>query len=69
VTDQPLSDQHLIDLQTKLSHQEHVLEELQAIVYEQGKAIATLEAKVTRLLGLAEGSLEIGPGNDPPPHY
>lgn len=67
-----MSEQRLIDLEVKISHQEMTIEALQAASYEQQKTIDRLEQGLARLTkrfeGLGEGP-EIGPANEKPPHY
>ena len=68
-----MSDQHLIDLEIKISHQEIAIEELRETVFKQQVMIDKLEKSLEimndRLKGVADGGFEIGPGNDKPPHY
>ena len=68
-----MNDQRLIDLETKISHQEMAIEVLQQASYEQQKTIERLEHGIKRLGKLVEGAgddgLEIGPANEKPPHY
>lgn len=68
-----MSDQRLIDLEIKISHQEHAIETLQQLAYEQHKVIEKLEAKLDALTkrfdGASEGGPDIGPANEKPPHY
>jgi uncharacterized coiled-coil protein SlyX len=62
----------LIDLETKISHQEVAIDELKQTVFEQHIAIEKLEKELKRLndrlSGIDSGPV-IGPGNDKPPHY
>lgn len=62
-----------IDLETKIAHQELLLEELSQVLYEQQKTIDKLEARLTllskRMDEAVEGGPEVGPANQKPPHY
>jgi len=66
-------DQHLIELEVKISHQEIAIEELKQITFEQHRQIEALEKEVKRLKERMDsgdiGVTTIGPGNDKPPHY
>jgi len=68
-----MSDARLIELETKLAHQEHAVEILQQTLYEQQKDIARLETALTRLSRLFEasgvGNPDLGPHDERPPHY
>lgn len=68
-----MNEQRLIDLEIKISHQEATIEALQTSAYEQQKDINRLEKCLQRLTkqfeSLARGDAEIGPANEPPPHY
>ena len=69
--DEPMSE--LIELQTKIAHQEMAIEILQQTVFEQHSAIEKLQKNVKRLTDRFEGVVgagpEVGPGNEKPPHY
>ena len=68
-----IMDAHLIELETKIAHQEIAIEELKQTTFEQHRAIETLEKELKRLKDRLDagdvGSTNIGPGNDKPPHY
>lgn len=67
-----MTEQRLIDLETKIAHQEHLLEELNEVIYQQQKTIDKLEATISSLAkryqDLLVGGDEIRP-NEKPPHY
>lgn len=67
------SEQRFIDLESKIAHQDHLMEELHLVIYEQQKTIDKLEEKFTvlvkRLKDSAVGEVEIGSANEKPPHY
>lgn len=68
-----MSEDRIIDLEVKISHQEIAIETLQQLAYEQHKIIEGLEGKIARLSNklenFIEGGAEIGPANEKPPHY
>ena len=68
-----MSENRMNDLESKLAHQEHLLEELNQVIYQQQKAIDTMELKlnllIQRLKDVAGGAGDIGPANEKPPHY
>lgn len=68
-----MTEDRLMILEVKISHQEITIETLQQLVYEQHKTIEALEAKFARmnrkLENFMEGGSEIGPANERPPHY
>jgi SlyX protein len=66
-----MSDQRLIELETKFSHHESIIEELQKTLFEQYRVIENLEKKLKVLSERVDGTdkAEIGPANEKPPHY
>jgi SlyX protein len=66
-----MSEQRLIELETKFSHQESIVEELQKALYDQYKFIENLEKKLKLLTERFDGAAkpDIGPGDEKPPHY
>jgi SlyX protein len=67
-------EERLIALEIKISHQEASLDTLQELVYDHEKTIAKLEALVARQQKrfddmVRDGGADIGPADDPPPHY
>ena len=68
-----MTEQRMISFEIKISHQEHAIEVLQQIVYEQQKTIDTLQLQIQhvakRLNSDVQGRNEIGPANEKPPHY
>ena len=63
---------HLIELETKISHQEIAIDELKQTVFDQHIAIEKLVKDFKRLSDRIEGidgGHTVGPGNDKPPHY
>ncbi|MGZ3771630.1 MAG: SlyX family protein [Bdellovibrio sp.] len=67
-----MTEQRFIDLETKIAHQEYLIEELNQTVYQQQKIIdkleSTLETLIKRYQELVEGGNEIRP-HEKPPHY
>lgn len=67
-----MDEERLTDLETKFSHQEKALDELQNALYDQALTIEKLE-KALKLLkerfdGETSGANQIA-GNEKPPHY
>ncbi len=67
------TEERLVDLESKLSHQELALEDLQRAYYEQQKDISRLEAALKRLVAQLENAaasdVERPAANEKPPHY
>lgn len=68
-----MTEERIINLETKLTHQEDTLEQLSQVLYEQQKTIDKLELLLTKLTQklvevIGEGDSEIR-GNEKPPHY
>ncbi|HKB59198.1 MAG TPA: SlyX family protein [Gallionellaceae bacterium] len=69
-----MSEERLVNIETKIAFQEDVIEELNKTIYQQQKKLerleATCEALARHLSSLAESVNEIAPGgNERPPHY
>ena len=65
-----MSDQRLIDLETKISFQEVLIEDLQKIVNDQYLSLEKIEKHVKLLENKIEaGSESSAPKNEKPPHY
>jgi len=67
-----MSEQRFIDLETKMTHQEYLLEKLNKIVCQQQDQIDRLEETLLILgkrLHEAQAGPEVGPANEKPPHY
>ncbi len=68
-----MSDDRLMDIETKLAFQEHTIEELNGVVIEQQKEIDQLKKAVEYLLDkmelLVDTNMERAPADDKPPHY
>ncbi len=68
-----MEEDRLVDIEIKLTRQEDLLDTLNQTVFRQQERIQELE---TLCLGLAQrlkevqqGLAEVGPANEPPPHY
>ena len=62
----------LIDLQTRVAHQEHTLIQLDQVITRQDELIARLEARVSHLVERLDAAGEGTPGDpaaERPPHY
>lgn len=67
-----MDDQRFIDIETKASYQEKLLEELHLALYAQQKTIDRLQnqmAEIRKRTDEAAPESEIGPANQKPPHY
>jgi SlyX protein len=70
---EPSAEKRFIDIETKILHQEIILEDLHKVVVDQQEKLQNLEATlavlVKRLRNSSSGEHEIGPHNEKPPHY
>lgn len=68
-----MTEERLIDIETKLSYQEDLLQDLNKTLYEQQKRIDRLEAVCESLVKhvreLTDGAAAAGPASERPPHY
>lgn len=68
-----MTEDRLIDIETKLSHQEYLVEELNKLVYRQQQKIDQLdklcEALIQHVKELSDGAAEQRTTNETPPHY
>ena len=62
-----MNEERLIEIEIKIANQEHLLEQLNTVMYEQQKTIDRLEKSLKELE--KANQLEIGPHNVKPPHY
>ena len=62
------TEQRLIELEVKFSHQDLLIEELRQTLHEQYLAIEKLEKNLKVLTDQIKGSEDIR-GNEKPPHY
>jgi SlyX protein len=66
-----MNEERIIELETKLAHQELAIEELQNSVFEQQRTIEAMEKALKQVTDQLKGvgASDIGPGNEKPPHY
>ena len=68
-----MSEERFIDLETKLAHQDQLLNELNDVVTGQQAKLMQLEelckALIQRVRSVGEGIGESDPGDETPPHY
>lgn len=63
------NEQRFINLETKISHQDMMLEELHEVLYKQQAEITALQKKLKVLEEQFSSSNEIRPAGEKPPHY
>jgi SlyX protein len=65
------TEARFVDIEIKLAHQEDLVEELNQVVYQQGRKIDQLEAMLGKLADMVRTNAQNGQGpvNDRPPHY
>ena len=64
-----MNENRIIELETKIAHQEMALEELQKSVHDQSMVIDKLQKTLKVLQQSVENSIEPAPRNEKPPHY
>lgn len=68
-----MEEDRLVDIEIKLTRQEDLLDTLNQTVFRQQEKIQELEslclALAQRLKEVQQGVAEVGPANEPPPHY
>lgn len=68
-----VDENRLIDIETKLAHQEHSLAELNSALTNQQKQLTILEdlceSLVERVRSIPDGGSDGDPGDERPPHY
>jgi len=68
-----MSEERFIDLESRLAHQDQLLNELNDVVTEQQQKIMQLEelckALIQRVRSVGDGMEEGNPGDERPPHY
>ena len=69
-SDRSATDERLTDLELKITYQEDLIETLNQCVIELRGDMERMRSTILRLQEqVAQGAPEIGPANDPPPHY
>lgn len=68
-----VDDKRLIEIESKLAHQEHLLGELNTVLTSQQSQLTRLEALCESLLGRIRSMSDVEVSSDPaserPPHY
>jgi len=68
-----MEEDKLIDIETKLAHQEHTIAELNEALTDQQSQISNLDAQVRALMDRVRAMSEAMPGDqaqdEKPPHY
>lgn len=68
-----MSEQRFVEIETKISHQEFLIEKLNQVIYQQQITIIQLDARLTALIKKFQDTItaenEIGPAGEKPPHY
>ena len=64
-----MNEDRFIAIETKILHQERLLEELHQVLYEQQATIDKLEKKLKKFEEITTEDSEIRPANEKPPHY
>lgn len=67
-----MSEQRFVNIETKLAHQEALLEELHEVLYKQQASIDQLTSSLRALVKKDDDENETkakGSGNQKPPHY
>jgi SlyX protein len=68
-----VTDERLIEIETRITHQEHTIAELDDALGNQQAQIANLELQVRMLIDRVKELIEATPGgaddDAPPPHY
>ncbi len=68
-----MSEDRMIDIESKLAHQEQLLTELNEVITEQQGRIMQLEQLSTSLIervrAIGDAAPEEGPVDERPPHY
>lgn len=67
------SEDRIIDIEMKLAHQEHLVDELNQVVFRQQQKIDELEMLLTalakRFRELSDAGQDRAAANEKPPHY
>jgi SlyX protein len=68
-----MNEERLIDIEVKLAHQEHALDEVNQVLMDQQAQLMRLEqvcqSLVERLRGMSDETATDERDNDKPPHY
>jgi len=64
-----MDEQRFIDIETKLLHQEVIIEDLHQVLYKQQEMIDFLQKKIKLLDEQLQNNNEIRAAGEKPPHY
>jgi len=68
-----MTDKRINELETKIAYQEHTIQELNDVIYEQQQQIDRIEIMCKHLMDRIQTLSDTGasdqPANDRPPHY
>ena len=64
-----MDDQRFIAIETKILHQEMMLDELHQVLYQQQDTINLLQKKLKKIEEMGQADQEIRPAGEKPPHY
>jgi SlyX protein len=64
-----MDEQRFIDIETKLVHQEVILEDLHQVLYKQQEIIDLLQKKIKAMDEQFQSQNEIRAAGEKPPHY
>jgi SlyX protein len=68
-----MDEDSIIDLQSRIAHQEYTIAELNDALASQQSQISEMEAKIValtdRVKALADAAPAAGTDDEPPPHY
>lgn len=68
-----MDDERIVDIETKIAYQEHMISDLNTVVIEQQVVIdelrKTTQALSRRVMELSEGLALSDSGSELPPHY
>jgi len=68
-----MSEQRFVDLESRLAHQDQLLNELNDVVTQQQAKIMELEelckSLITRVRSMGDAMPAADPGDEKPPHY
>lgn len=68
-----MDDQRLVDIETKIAYQEHMISELNEVVFQQQKTMdelkRTVELLKERLVDIGDMMSVATQANEKPPHY
>ena len=62
-------EDRIVELEIHSAHQDEVVTALDEVVREFARRVEALERKLAELGDRGDGRLQVGQGDDPPPHY